>query len=95
MNSTIARSLITECLSAFGRNNVKIVRLDAVGYVVKKVGTSCFFVEPQIFEFLDWLKGIADILRHHTAARGSCGPRNPTQIVGEGLLDIRLSFSRT
>jgi sucrose phosphorylase len=31
-----------------------------VGYVIKKIGTSCFFVEPEIFQFLDWLKGIAD-----------------------------------
>jgi sucrose phosphorylase len=62
VDSAIARSLITECLSTFAKNNVKIVRLDAVGYVTKKVGSSCFFIEPQIFEFLDWLKGIADSL---------------------------------
>jgi sucrose phosphorylase len=60
VNSTIARKLITECLINFSKNNVKIVRLDAVGYVIKKIGTSCFFVEPEIFQFLDWLKGIAD-----------------------------------
>jgi sucrose phosphorylase len=36
------------------------VRLDAIGYVIKKIGTSCFFVEPEIYQFLDWLKGIAD-----------------------------------
>ena len=31
------------------------VRLDAVGYVVKKRGTSCFMVEPEIYDTLDWL----------------------------------------
>jgi sucrose phosphorylase len=60
VNSKIARKLITECLTNFSKNNVKIVRLDAVGYVIKKIGTSCFFVEPEIFQFLDWLKGVAD-----------------------------------
>jgi sucrose phosphorylase len=60
VESTVARELITECLSNFSKNNVKIVRLDAVGYVIKKIGTSCFFVEPEIYHFLDWLKGIAD-----------------------------------
>jgi sucrose phosphorylase len=60
VESKIARELITECLSNFSKNKVKIVRLDAVGYVIKKIGTSCFFVEPEIFQFLDWLKGIAD-----------------------------------
>jgi len=62
VDSMVARKLITDCLTNFSKNNVKIVRLDAVGYVIKKLGTSCFFVEPEIFQFLDWLKGIADSL---------------------------------
>jgi sucrose phosphorylase len=62
VNSTVARNLITQCLSNFSKNQVKIVRLDAIGYVIKKIGTSCFFVEPEIYHFLDWLKGIADSL---------------------------------
>ncbi len=62
VNSPVARVLLGECLSSFAANNVKIVRLDAVGYVTKQAGTSCFFVQPQIFEFLDWLRGIADPL---------------------------------
>jgi sucrose phosphorylase len=60
VESKVARELITECLSNFRKNNVKLVRLDAVGYVIKRIGTSCFFVEPEIYQFLDWLKGIAD-----------------------------------
>jgi sucrose 6(F)-phosphate phosphorylase len=62
VNSPIAQRLLAECLTSFAGNHVKIVRLDAVGYVTKEVGTSCFFVEPQIFQFLDWLRGIADSL---------------------------------
>jgi sucrose phosphorylase len=62
VNSSAARNLIVDCLSNFSKNNVKIVRLDAIGYVIKKIGTSCFFVEPEIYQFLDWLKGIADSL---------------------------------
>lgn len=46
----------------FKEQNVKIVRLDAVGYVIKKLGTSCFFVEPEIYDFLDWIKELADSL---------------------------------
>lgn len=60
--SVPAKNLIFECLSNFHKNSVEIIRLDAVGYVIKKIGTSCFFVEPQIFEFLEWLKSIADPL---------------------------------
>lgn len=54
------RRLIVDFLENFARHGVKIVRLDAVGYLVKKLGTSCFFVEPDIFEFLDWIAEIAD-----------------------------------
>jgi sucrose phosphorylase len=36
-----------------------MVRLDAVGYVIKKAGTSCFMVEPEIYEFLDWIVDLA------------------------------------
>ncbi len=39
---------------------MRIVRLDAVGYVIKKPGTNCFMVEPEIYEFLRWLTDVAD-----------------------------------
>ena len=39
------------------RTASSMVRLDAVGYVIKKAGTSCFMVEPEIYEFLDWVVG--------------------------------------
>lgn len=54
VGSEAARKLLTSFFEHFKANNVKIVRLDAVGYVIKKPGTSCFFVEPDIYEFLDW-----------------------------------------
>lgn len=55
VHSEQVRTLFREFLLNFKRHNVKIVRLDAVGYVIKKLGTSCFFVEPDIFGFLDWM----------------------------------------
>jgi sucrose 6(F)-phosphate phosphorylase len=59
MNSPIAIELLTKFMSNFSKNNVKIVRLDAVGYVIKKPGTSCFFVEPEIYKFLAWIRELA------------------------------------
>lgn len=59
IKAEITRSVLQEFFSNFSRNNVKIVRLDAVGYVVKKIGTSCFFVEPEIYQFLDWITDMA------------------------------------
>lgn len=59
INSDKVKELFTEFFINFQKNNVKIVRLDAVGYVIKKLGTSCFFVEPEIFDFLDWIMKLA------------------------------------
>jgi sucrose phosphorylase len=62
INSQIARHLLTEFMTRFGQNGVKIVRLDAVGYVTKKRGTTCFFQEPEIYRFLKWISGLANSL---------------------------------
>jgi sucrose phosphorylase len=55
VTSAATRALITDWLRFFASQRVRIVRLDAVGYVVKKPGTSCFMVEPEIYEFLSWV----------------------------------------
>lgn len=59
INSPATRQLLKDFLENFSKNKVKIVRLDAVGYITKKPGTSFFFVEPEIFEFLDWITELA------------------------------------
>jgi sucrose phosphorylase len=56
------RSLVTGWLRHFANHGVRIVRLDAVGYVIKKPGTTCFMVEPEIYEFLAWVTEVADAL---------------------------------
>ena len=60
VTATATRSLITSWLRQFAKRGVGIVRLDAVGYVIKKPGTSCFMVEPEIYDFLRWLTDVAD-----------------------------------
>jgi sucrose phosphorylase len=55
ITSDVTRTLIKDWLRSFAGRGVRIVRLDAVGYVVKKRGTSCFMVEPEIYNFLDWV----------------------------------------
>jgi sucrose phosphorylase len=57
--SPATRSLVTGWLRSLASHGVRIVRLDAVGYVIKKPGTSCFMVEPEIYAFLDWITGVA------------------------------------
>ncbi|MEH7110691.1 sucrose phosphorylase [Bacillus sp. JJ1764] len=62
VKSEKVRELFTESFMNFKKQNVKIIRLDAVGYVIKKLGTNCFFVEPEIYEFLDWILELANSL---------------------------------
>lgn len=42
-----------ECMAAHG---VRMLRLDAFGYVTKRIGTSCFLVEPEVWEILEWFR---------------------------------------
>jgi len=60
--SPATKDLLVKFLTNFKDQGVKIVRLDAVGYVIKKLGTSCFFVEPEIYQFLDWISNLAKSL---------------------------------
>lgn len=59
VTSEKVKQLLTDFFMNFKKYNVRIVRLDAVGYVIKKLGTSCFFVEPEIYQFLDWVIDLA------------------------------------
>ncbi|WNF38488.1 sucrose phosphorylase [Bacillaceae bacterium IKA-2] len=63
INSDQVKQLFRDFFLNFKKQNVKIVRLDAVGYIIKKLGTSCFFVEPEIYEFLDWIIELAESLK--------------------------------
>jgi sucrose 6(F)-phosphate phosphorylase len=53
------RSVIEGYFERFSANGVKIVRLDAIGYLAKRAGTSCFFLQPEMNEILGWLDGLA------------------------------------
>jgi sucrose 6(F)-phosphate phosphorylase len=60
VKSEKTKQLLKDFFENFRENNIKTVRLDAVGYVIKKLGTSCFFVESEIYDFLEWIKSLAD-----------------------------------
>jgi len=59
VHSSATRRLFTQYLENFSRQGIKMVRLDAIGYVIKKPGTSCFMVEPEIYDFLAWIGTLA------------------------------------
>jgi sucrose phosphorylase len=45
------REYIEQILGTFAASGVRTVRLDAVGYAIKKPGTSCFMI-PETYEFI-------------------------------------------
>jgi sucrose phosphorylase len=62
VRSPATRALIGGWLGFLAQQGVRIIRLDAVGYVIKRPGTTCFMVEPEIYEFLQWITDLADSL---------------------------------
>jgi sucrose phosphorylase len=55
------RAYLDSILNAFAANGVNMVRLDAVGYAIKKAGTSCFML-PETFDFIAEFAGRAKAL---------------------------------
>ncbi|MGB0956447.1 MAG: sucrose phosphorylase [Panacagrimonas sp.] len=58
-NSDRSYALMEEYIRFLSARGVKLFRLDAFGYTTKRVGTSCFLVEPDVYEILDWSQRIA------------------------------------
>ena len=58
-------------LDKFEASGVKMIRLDAAGYAIKKAGTSCFMI-PETFQFIDGLtqkakeRGITVLVEIHS-----------------------------
>ncbi|MBN1651028.1 MAG: sucrose phosphorylase [Bacteroidales bacterium] len=52
VNSYEGRNYLEDILNRFQRVGIKMIRLDAAGYAIKKKGTSCFMI-PETFEFIN------------------------------------------
>ena len=59
VNSPLTRQFFLDLFLFLSKQNINMIRLDAVAYAIKKRGTSCFMVEPEIYEFMGWLGEIA------------------------------------
>jgi sucrose phosphorylase len=60
ISSETASKFIEETLVGMVKRGAKLIRLDAFAYTTKKVGTNCFFVEPNIWKILDNIKKILE-----------------------------------
>lgn len=50
--SDVAKKFIKDNLECLCKHGAAMIRLDAFAYATKKAGTSCFFIEPDVWEFL-------------------------------------------
>ncbi|MBS99703.1 MAG: sucrose phosphorylase [Oceanospirillaceae bacterium] len=53
------RDLMGHYIAFLAGKGVKLFRLDAFGYTTKRIGTSCFLVEPDVYRNLDWFNSVA------------------------------------
>ncbi len=54
-NHDLTKKYLIKTFHKLVQHGITLIRLDAVGYVVKKKNTNCFLVEPDIWEFIDYL----------------------------------------
>ena len=60
ISSDTTKEFIKDTIEFLASERASIIRLDAFAYAVKKAGTNCFFVEPEIWELLN---SIEDLLK--------------------------------
>lgn len=51
--SAKAKEFIKDNLTTLCEHGAAMIRLDAFAYATKKAGTSCFFIEPDVWEFIE------------------------------------------
>lgn len=65
VNSPAGQDYLANVLNTFARNNIKMLRLDAAGYAIKKAGTNCFMLN-ETFDFINQLTLDANTLGMET-----------------------------
>ncbi|MEO2266957.1 sucrose phosphorylase [Pseudoalteromonas sp. YIC-656] len=61
VHSQAGKAYLHRILNTFANNNIKMIRLDAAGYAIKKAGTSCFMLD-ETFDFIGALSEYAQSL---------------------------------
>ncbi len=85
------RKLMKRFIGRLIENNVKIIRLDAVGYAVKKPWTKSFLI-PETYEFMRWIR--STVPQHVSVlAEVHHGHRERMTILDEGVADYIYDFS--
>lgn len=54
------REVMRQQVIRLARAGSRIIRMDAFAYTTLKLGTNCFFIEPEVWEILSWLREFTD-----------------------------------
>lgn len=60
VRSKESREFFRDTIKTLSMNGASFIRLDAFAYAIKKADTSCFFVEPEIWNLLEEVESIAN-----------------------------------
>jgi sucrose phosphorylase len=55
LNATKTKEVLRNFLIYLARTSAKMIRMDAFAYSTVRLGTNCFFLEPDVWELLEWL----------------------------------------
>lgn len=55
VRSEVGKAYLNSILQQFYESGIKMIRLDAAGYAIKKAGTTCFMI-PETFDFIEWFR---------------------------------------
>ena len=55
LNSPKTREVLRNFLIHLARTSAKMIRMDAFAYSTIQIGTNCFFLEPDVWDLLEWL----------------------------------------
>lgn len=58
VTTEVTREFVRDSLEFLADKKAKFIRLDAFAYAIKKLGTNCFFVEPEVWELLDFARDV-------------------------------------
>jgi sucrose phosphorylase len=56
--SPVTRRIMRRYLLQLARSRAKLIRMDAFAYTTVRIGTNCFFLEPQVWELLEWIEDL-------------------------------------
>lgn len=58
LEAQVTKDFVRSNLIHLAHQGASVIRLDAFAYATKKIGTNCFFVEPDIWNMLDEVKSV-------------------------------------